>query len=212
MRNWLCCIKSCFYCCSVKLCLPLPWCYGQEPARLLCQWDFPEKNTGMGCISFSRRSSLTRDWSHVSWLAGRFFTIEPQVKPHLYIYIIAIIISTYYCCSFTVMSNSLWPHELQHARLPCPSLSLRVCSDLFSLNWWCHPTSHPCHPLLFLPSVFPIIRVFPNESAFCIRWAKYWSLNLGINPSNEYSGLVSLRIDWFDLLAVKELSRVFAHG
>jgi len=61
----------------------------------------------------------------------------------------------------------------------------------------------PCHPLLFLPSVFPSIRVFSNESALRISWAKYWSFNFSISPSNEYSGLVSLRIDWFDLLAVR---------
>ena len=58
-----------------------------------------------------------------------------------------------------------------------------------------------CHPLLLLPSIFPSIRVFSNESALCIRWPKYWSFS--INPSNEYSGLVSFRIDWFDLLAVQ---------
>ena len=57
-----------------------------------------------------------------------------------------------------------------------------------------------CHPLL-LPSIFPSIRVFPNESALCIRWPKYWSFS--ISPSKEYSGLISFRIDWFDLLAVQ---------
>ena len=58
-----------------------------------------------------------------------------------------------------------------------------------------------CHPLLLLPSVFPSIRVFSNESVLCLRWPKYWSFN--INPSNEYSGLISFRIDWLDLLAVQ---------
>ena len=57
-----------------------------------------------------------------------------------------------------------------------------------------------CHPLLLLPSIFPSIRVFSNESVLCIRWPKYWSFSLCINPSNEYSGLISFRIDWFDLL------------
>ena len=59
-----------------------------------------------------------------------------------------------------------------------------------------------CHPLLLLPSIFPSIRVFSNESAFCIRWPKSWSFS--ISPPNEYSGLISYRIDWFDLLAVQE--------
>ena len=60
-----------------------------------------------------------------------------------------------------------------------------------------------CHPLLLLPSVFPSIRVFSNELAFHIRWPKYWTVSFNINLSNEYSGLISFRIDWFDLLAVQ---------
>ena len=60
-----------------------------------------------------------------------------------------------------------------------------------------------CHPLLLLPSVFPSIRVFSNELALCIRQPKYWSFSFSISPPNEYSGLISFRIDWFDLLAVQ---------
>ena len=60
-----------------------------------------------------------------------------------------------------------------------------------------------CRPLLLLPSIFPSIRVFSNESALCIRWPKYWSFSFSISTSNEYSGLISFRIDWFDLLAVQ---------
>ena len=67
------------------------------------------------------------------------------------------------------------------------------------------PSNHLflCHSLLLLPSIFPSIRVFINESALHIRWPKYWSFNFSISPSNEYSGLISFRIDWFDLLAVQ---------
>ena len=60
-----------------------------------------------------------------------------------------------------------------------------------------------CHSLLLLPSIFPSIRVFSNESVLCIRWPKYWSFSFSISPSNEYSGLISFRIDWFDILAVQ---------
>ena len=60
-----------------------------------------------------------------------------------------------------------------------------------------------CHPLLLLLSIFPSIRVFSNESALCIRWPKYWSFSFNISPSNEYSGLISFRIDWLDLVAVQ---------
>ena len=67
------------------------------------------------------------------------------------------------------------------------------------------PSSHLilCHPLLLLPSIFPSIRVFSNESTLCIRWPKYWSFSFSISPSNEYPGLISFRIDWLDLLAVQ---------
>ena len=67
------------------------------------------------------------------------------------------------------------------------------------------PTNHLilCHPLLFLPSIFSSIMVFSNESVLRIRWPKYWSLSFSISPSNEYSGLISFRMDWFDLLAVQ---------
>ena len=60
-----------------------------------------------------------------------------------------------------------------------------------------------CHPLLLLPSIFPSIRVFSNESALCIRWPKYWSFSFNISPSNEHPGLISFRMDWLDLLAVQ---------
>ena len=64
------------------------------------------------------------------------------------------------------------------------------------------PSSHliPCRPLLLLPSIFPSIRVFSKESALCIRWANYWSFNFSISPANDYSGLISFRVDWLDLL------------
>ena len=68
------------------------------------------------------------------------------------------------------------------------------------------PSNHLilCRPPLLLPSIFPSIRVFSNESALCIRWPKYWNFNFSISPSYEYSRLIFFRIDWFDLLAVQE--------
>ena len=68
-----------------------------------------------------------------------------------------------------------------------------------------------CHPHLLMPSIFPSISVFSNESALHIRWPKYWSFSFNIIPSNEYSGLISFRMDWFDLLQSKGLSRVFSN-
>ena len=71
------------------------------------------------------------------------------------------------------------------------------------------PSNHlnPCHLFLLLPSIFPSIRVFSNESVICIRWPKYWSFNFSISPSNGYSGLISFRIDWFDLFAIQGILR-----
>ena len=73
------------------------------------------------------------------------------------------------------------------------------------LCWSVMPSNHLilCHPLLLLPSIFSGIRVFSNESALCIKWPKYWNFSFNISPSNEYSGLISFRMDWLDLLAVQ---------
>ena len=104
--------------------------------------------------------------------------------------------------SHSAVSDSLQPRGLQHSRLPCPSLSPRVCSNSHALSWWCHPTiSSSVVPFSFYPSIFPSIRVFSSESVLCIRWPKYWSFSFSICPSREYSGLISFRIDWCDLLA-----------
>ena len=103
--------------------------------------------------------------------------------------------------SSSVMSDSV-THRLQHTRHPCPSLSLGVCSNSCPSMM---PSNHPilCHHLLLLPSIFSRIRVFYNELALCIRCASYWSFSFSISPSNGYSGLISFRINWFDLLAVQ---------
>ena len=108
------------------------------------------------------------------------------------------------------MSNSLQPHGLQHSRLPCSSLFPRLCSNSSPLSRWCH-LNHLilCCPCLLLPSIFSSIRVFYRELAVCIRWPKYWSFSFSISPSNEYLGLISFRVDWFDLLAVQGTLKSF---
>ena len=70
---------------------------------------------------------------------------------------------------------------------------------------------HPVHPLLFLPSIFPSIRVFSHESALLIRWPKYWTFSFSISPSNEYSGLIFFRIDWLDLAVQGTLKSLIEH-
>ena len=96
--------------------------------------------------------------------------------------------------SHSVMSNSLQSHGLPITK----SRSLLKLVSIESVM----PSNHfiLCHPLLLPPSIFPIIRVFSSKSVLCIRWPKYWSFSSSISPSSEYSGLISFRIDWLDLL------------
>ena len=104
------------------------------------------------------------------------------------------------------MSDSLEARGRQHARLPCPSPSPGAAHTQV------HRVSDAIQTLLLLPSVFPSIRVFSNESALCMRWPKYWSFSFSISPSNEHSGLISFRMDWLDLLAVQAtLKRILQH-
>ena len=105
--------------------------------------------------------------------------------------------------SHSVVSNSLWSHESQHARPPRPSPSPGVHSNTSIESVM--PSNHfiLCCPLLLLPLIFPSIRVFSNESALRIRGPKYWSFSFNISPSNEHPGLTFFRMDWLDLLAVQ---------
>ena len=104
-----------------------------------------------------------------------------------------------------------------HARLLCPPLSLGVCSNSCLLHWLCYLTISSsttffsfsttffsfCLQSFPASGSFPMSQVFSNESAFCIRWPKYWSFSVSISPSSEYSQLISFRIDWINLLAVQ---------
>ena len=109
------------------------------------------------------------------------------------------------------MSNTSLPHERQHTRPPRPSLFPRAYSNPYPSSRWCHPTT--------LSSVVPFsshLPSFPASGSFLmalhINWSKYWRCSLSISPSNEYSGLISFRIDWFDLLAVQgTLKNLFQH-
>ena len=102
------------------------------------------------------------------------------------------------------MSNSLRPYGLQHARPPCPLPTPRVYSNSCPLSWWFHSTiSSSVNPFSSCLQTFPSIRVFSNESDLYIRWPKYWSCSFSISPPNEYSGLISCRMDWLDLLTVQ---------
>ena len=109
------------------------------------------------------------------------------------------------------MSESLWPHWLQHTRPPCLSPTPGVYSNSCPLDWWCHPTiTSSVDPFSSCLQSYP--GFFSSESALHIRWPKYWSLSLNISPSNEHSVLISFRIDWLGLLAVQGTHRtLFQH-
>ena len=102
------------------------------------------------------------------------------------------------------MSDSLQPQGLQDGRLPFPSTHVHRVGDAFQPS---HPLSSPSPPDFNLSQH----QIFSNESVLCIRWPKYWSFSFSISPSNENSGLISFRMDWFDILAVQGTLRVFSN-
>ena len=114
--------------------------------------------------------------------------------------------------SHSVVSDSLWPHGLQLDRPPCPSAVPQACSNFYPSSQWYHPTISSsvipfssCLQSLTASGSFQMKwkEDLSNESVLHIRWPKYWSFNFNISPSNEYSGLISFRIDWLDLLVVQ---------
>ena len=144
-------------------------------------------------ISSSRGSSRPRDGTHfscVSCTAGGFFTAEPLTK-----------LSSVQLLSCVQLFATPWTAARQASLSITNSQILLKLMSIESVM----PSNHLilCHPLLLPPSNFPSIRVFSNESVPRIRWPKYWSFSFSISPSNEYSGLISFRMDWLDLLAVQ---------
>ena len=108
------------------------------------------------------------------------------------------------------MSNSLRPHGLQHDRLTCPLSTPKAYLDSWPSSRWCHPTiSSSVIPFSSCLHSFPASGSFLMSSALRIRWPMYWNFNFSISPSNEYSGLISFRIHWFDLLAVQGALKKF---
>ena len=102
------------------------------------------------------------------------------------------------------MSDSLPPQEPQHTRLPCPLPTPRAYSNSCPLSRWCHPTiSSSVIPFSSHLQSFPTSGSFQMSQVLRIRWPKYWSFSFRISPSNEYSGLISFRMNWLDLLAVQ---------
>ena len=140
-------------------------------------------------------TSPPSSWSAGFWMKSLFIAPTIQLLICLLSVQQAVQAWTQLLFIHSVVSVSSRPHRLQHARLPCPPPSPRVCSNFMSIEL-VMPSNHLilCPPLL-LPSIFPSIRVFSSELTLRIRWPKYWSFSFSISPSNEYSGLNSFRID-----------------
>ena len=114
------------------------------------------------------------------------------------------VISSFQFSSVAHLCLTLRPHGLNHTRLPCPTLTPEACSNSCPLSQWCHPTtSSSIIPLSFCFQFFSTSGFFSNELALCIRWPKYWNFSFSISLSNEHSGYISIRMDWFDLIAVQ---------
>ena len=137
-----------------------------------------------------------------------FSAVQQSELPHIYIYIHPPCSKLYSCIDHSVQSLSsvqlfetLWTAACQASLSITDSWSLLKLRSIESVM----PSNHLilCRPFLFLLSIFPSIRVFSNESALCIRWPKYWSFSFNISPSNEHSGLISFRMDWFDHLTIQ---------
>ena len=123
-----------------------------------------------------------------------------KIQPFMFLYIL----SSCYCSVAQSMSNSLQSHGLQHARLPCPSPSPGICSNSCLLSWWCHPTiSSSVVPFSSCPQSFPASGSFPVSQLFVSGGHHIKSFSFSISPSSKYLGLISLRIDLFDLLTVQ---------
>ena len=186
------------------------WPHREQPTRLPRPWDSPGKNTGVGChfllqcMSAVTSKFLVATVLHIERNMPCFYRWLPQSFRGL---------GGSYFESLSLFISSV--QLLSPVRLfatPCTAahqtfLSITNSRSLLKLVFieLVMPSNHLilCCPLILLPSIFPSIRVFSDESALRIRWSKYWNFSFNISPSKEYSGLISFRMDWLDLLAVQ---------
>ena len=173
--------------------------YRLQPARLLCLWDFPGKNTGVDCHAFLQGIFLTQGLNPcllLSCIADGFFTHWATWKG---IFLLS--------GQFSSVLSPVWLFATPWTATPQACLSITNSWSLLKLTSikLVMPSKHLilCCPFLFLPSIFPSSRVFSNKSVLHIRWPKCWSFSFSISPFNEYLGSISLRTDWLDLLVVQ---------
>ena len=162
----------------------IPWIVAHQVS--LCM-ESSRQYTGVDCHALLQGIFLTQGLNLVSRIAGRFFAAEPPGKPCQSLSSVAQSSPT--LCDPMDCRTSGMPVTNSRSLLKLMSIESVMPSKLLIV----------CHPLLLLPSIFPWVRVFSNESALRIRWPKYRSFSFSIRPPNEYSGLISFRMDWLDL-------------
>ena len=180
---------------------------------MLCSEVKKTNQTWLACELSHRCSSWRLLWSPAllshwvldRWVAGQSHVITIYLYPNISLLMLSVQFSR------SVMSDSLRPHESQHARPPCPSPSPRVYPDSHPSSQWCHPAVSSSVVPFSCPQSLPASESFPM-SQLCMRWPKYWSFSFSIIPSKEHPGLISFRMDWLDLLAVQgTLKSLFQH-
>jgi len=184
--------------------------HGLQPTRLLRPWDFPGKSTGVGChclfhacwyLHTNSRARFTKPLILITLTYG----VVEEVRKFILLSVSSVQFSL--VTQLCPILATPWTAALQASLSIANSLSLLKLMSIELVM----PSNHLilCHPLLLPPSIFPNIRVFSSESALLIRWTKYWSFRFNISPSNKYSRLISLRMDWLDLLAVQGIIKIF---
>ena len=167
-----------------------------EKLQKICgTWRIPRMGERGGLPSLGLHR-VGHDWSDLAAVAAAYFKPPVQFSSVQFIH--------------SVVSESLQPHELQHARLPCPSPTPGVYSNSCPTSQWCHPAiSSSVVPFSSHPQSLPA-SVFSTESTLHMRWPKYWSFSFSITPSKEHPGLISFRMDWLDFLAVQGTLKSFS--
>ena len=178
--------------------------YGQQPTRLLCTWDFPGKNTSIG-LPFPIPGELSDPGILSPAFTGRFYTTCTTRE----------VLQDYVQFSSVQSLSPVWLFVTLWTTAHQASLSItnpQACPNSCPLSWWCYPiNSASVIPFSSCLQSFSASGSFPG-SFLHIRWPKDWSFSFSISPSNEYSGLISFRMDWLDLLAVQgTLKRLLQH-
>ena len=176
--------------------------HGLQPTRFLCPWDSPVKNSGVGSHSLLWGIFPTQGLNLCLLQCKQIlYPLSHQNKIHTALWVYSVSFVVVHWLSGVPLFVMPWTVADQASLFL--TVSWRLLKLIFIESMM--PSNHLilCCPPLLLPSILPSIRVFSNESALLIRWPKYWNFSFSISPSSEYSGLISFRMDWCDLLAVR---------